>query len=306
MAVDLRHLKYFIAVAEEKNFTRASERLFIAQPPLSRSIQQLEEELGVALIERGSRPLKLTDAGEFFYAHAQTLLSKSNELKSMTQRVGRISKALSVGFVASTLYGKLPKIVRLYRARYCHVELNLVELSTMDQLTALKDGRIDVGFGRVRHEDPNIRRIVLREEKLICTVPVGHKLTELNRPLYVRELTDEALIIFPKNPRPSFADQVLDGLKVRAVHPKKIIEVRDLQIAIGLVAAGEGVSIVPQSLEGLKRNDVVYLELKENHAISPIIMSTRIMDRSKELVDLLQLIYDIYDEEGIPHTKESL
>ena len=160
--MDLRHLKYFIAVAEEKNFTRASERLFIAQPPLSRSIQQLEEELGVSLIERGSRPIKLTDAGEFFYAHAQALLNKSSELKSMTQRVGRISKALSIGFVASTLYGKLPKIIRLYRTRYSNVELNLVEMSTMDQLSALKDGRIDVGFGRVRHEDPNIRRIVLR------------------------------------------------------------------------------------------------------------------------------------------------
>lgn len=304
--MDLRHLKYFIAVAEEKNFTRASERLFIAQPPLSRSIQQLEEELGVSLIERGSRPLKLTDAGEFFYAHAQALLSKSSELKSMTQRVGRVSKALSIGFVASTLYGKLPKIIRLYRSRYSNVELNLVEMSTMEQLNALKDGRIDVGFGRVRHEDPNIRRIVLREEKLICTVPVGHKLCNLNRPLNAREIADENLIIFPKNPRPSFADQVLDGLKARAVQPKKIIEVRDLQIAIGLVAAGEGVSIVPRSLEGLKRDDVVYLDLNENHAISPIIFSTRAMDRSPEIQDLLSLIYDIYDEEGIPHTKETL
>ena len=304
--MDLRHLKYFIAVAEEKNFTRASERLFIAQPPLSRSIQQLEEELGVSLIERGSRPIKLTDAGEFFYAHAQALLNKSSELKSMTQRVGRISRALSIGFVASTLYGKLPKIIRLYRTRYNNVELNLVEMNTIEQLKALKEGRIDVGFGRVRHEDPNIRRIVLREEKLICTVPVGHKLCELGRPLYAKDLRDEHLIIFPKNPRPSFADQVLEGLKARDVQPRKIIEVRDLQIAIGLVAAGEGVSIVPRSLEGLKRDDVVYLEFNENHAISPIIFSARAMDRSPEIQDLLTLIYDIYDEEGIPHTKESL
>lgn len=304
--MDLRHLKYFIAVAEEKNFTRASERLFIAQPPLSRSIQQLEEELGVSLIERRSRPLKLTDAGEFFYAHALALLSKSSELKSMTQRVGRVSKAMSIGFVASTLYGKLPKIIRLYRTRHSHLELNLVEMNTIEQLKALKEGHIDVGFGRVRHEDPNIRRIVLREEKLICTVPVGHKLCELGRPLHAKDLADENLIIFPKNPRPSFADQVLEGFKQRAVQPKKIIEVRDLQIAIGLVAAGEGVSIVPRSLEGLKRDDVVYLDLNENHAISPIIFSARAMDRSPEIQDLLTLIYDIYDEEGIPHTKESL
>ncbi len=304
--MELRHLKYFIAVAEEKNFTRASERLFIAQPPLSRSIQQLEEELGIPLFERGSRPLKLTQAGEFFYAHAQELLNKSKELKAMTQRVGQISKTLSIGFVASTMYGKLPKIIRLFRARYSTVDLNLIELSTMDQLRSLKEGNIDIGFGRIRHEDANIRRIILREEKLICAVPIGHKLIELKSAINAQDMADDNLIVFPKNPRPSFADQVLNAFRDRAVEPKKITEVRDLQIAIGLVAAGEGIAIVPQSLQGLKRDDVVYLELNEKHAVSPIIMSVRAMDKSQEIQDMLDLIYDIYDEEGIPHTKESL
>jgi LysR family transcriptional regulator, benzoate and cis,cis-muconate-responsive activator of ben and cat genes len=304
--MELRHLKYFIAVAEEKNFTRASERLFIAQPPLSRSIQQLEDELGVALFERGSRPLKLTQAGEFFYAHAQDLINKSKDLKSMTQRVGQISKTLSIGFVASTMYGKLPKIIRLFRARYNTVDLNLIELSTMDQLRSLKEGNIDIGFGRIRHEDANIRRIILREEKLICAVPIGHKLIELKSAINAQDMADDNLIVFPKNPRPSFADQVLNAFRDRAVEPKKITEVRDLQIAIGLVAAGEGIAIVPQSLQGLKRDDVVYLELNEKHAVSPIIMSVRAMDKSQEIQDMLDLIYDIYDEEGIPHTKESL
>ena len=304
--MELRHLKYFIAVAEEKNFTRASERLFIAQPPLSRSIQQLEEELGVPLFERGSRPLKLTQAGEFFYAHAQELINKSRELKSMTQRVGQITKTLSIGFVASTMYGKFPKIIRLYRLKYNNIDINLTELSTMDQLRSLKEGTIDIGFGRVRHEDPNIRRIILREERLLCAVPVGHKLCDLKSPIHAKDMADENLIIFPKNPRPSFADQVLNGFRDRAVEPKKIIEVKDLQIAIGLVAAGEGISIVPKSLQGMKRDDVVYLELNEKHAVSPIIMSVRAMDKSQEIQNMLDLIYEIYDEEGIPHTKESL
>ncbi|MBU3541947.1 LysR family transcriptional regulator [Polynucleobacter sp. MWH-Loch1C5] len=304
--MELRHLKYFIAVAEEKNFTRASERLFIAQPPLSRSIQQLEDELGVALFERGSRPLKLTQAGEFFFAHAQELLNKSKELKSMTQRVGQISKTLSIGFVASTMYGKFPKIIRLYRAKYSTVDLNLIEMSTMDQLRALKEGNIDVGFGRVRHEDSNIRRIILREEKLMCAVPIGHKLLELQRAVSAQDMSEDNLIVYPKNPRPSFADQVLNAFRDRAVEPKKITEVRDLQIAIGLVAAGEGIAVVPRSLQGMKRDDVVYLELNEKHAVSPIIMSVRAMDKSHEIQDMLNLIYDIYDEEGIPHTKESL
>ena len=304
--MELRHLRYFVAVAEEKNFTRASEKLFIAQPPLSRQIQQLEEELGVTLFVRNSRPLKLTGAGNFFYEHAKQVLTRTGELKAMTQRVGNINRILNVGFVASTLYGKLPKIIRKYRAKFNSIELNMFEMTTMEQLKALKDGKIDIGFGRVRHEDVNIRRIVLREEKLMAAVPYEHPLAKTLKPINLKDLADESLIVFPKNPRPSYADQVLNGFKERDVHPKKIIEVRELQIAIGLVAAGEGVSIVPLSLQGMKRDDVVYLELNEKHAYSPIIMSTRAMDKSEEIKEMLDLIYSIYDEEGVPYTREEL
>ncbi len=135
--MELRHLRYFVAVAEEKNFTRAAERLHIAQPPLSRQIQQLEEELAVQLIEKGSRPLRLTEAGRFFYAHAQELLAKAADLKTMTQRVGKIERTLSIGFVASTLYGLLPEIVRRFRERYQAVEISFHEMTTMEQLQAL-------------------------------------------------------------------------------------------------------------------------------------------------------------------------
>lgn len=304
--MELRHLRYFVAVAEEKNFTRASEKLFIAQPPLSRQIQQLEEELGVTLFVRNSRPLKLTEAGHFFYEHAKQVLTRTGELKAMTQRVGNINRILNVGFVASTLYGKLPKIIRRYRAQFNSIELRMYEMTTMEQLIALKDGKIDIGFGRVRHEDANIRRIILREEKLIAAVPYEHQLSKSNKPINLKDLADENLIVFPKNPRPSFADQVLNSFRERDVHPKKIIEVRELQIAIGLVAAGEGVSIVPFSLQGMKRDDVVYLELNEKHAYSPIIMSTRAMDKSEEIISMLDLIYSIYDEEGIQYVREEL
>jgi ABC-type enterochelin transport system permease subunit len=109
MIMELRHLRYFVAVAEECNFTRAAKRLHIAQPPLSRQIQQLEETLRVQLFERDARPLKLTDAGRFFYSHAVQVLAQTAELESMTKRIGKIERSLSVGFVGSTLYGKLPK-----------------------------------------------------------------------------------------------------------------------------------------------------------------------------------------------------
>lgn len=304
--MELRHLRYFIAVAEEKNFTRAAEKLFIAQPPLSRQIQQLELELGATLFIRDSRPLKLTKAGSFFYEHATQVLAITSELKAMTQRVGNIDRILNIGFVASLLYGMLPRTIRKYRAEFNSVELRMYEMTTMEQLKALKEGKIDIGFGRVRHEDLDIRRIVLNEEKLIAAVPIEHALSKINKSIQFKDLANESIIVYPKKPRPSYADEVLNALKERNVRPKKIIEVRELQIAIGLVAAGEGVSIVPLSLQGMKRDDVTYLELDERHAYSPIIMSVRSMDKSEEINEMLQLLYRIYDEEGISYIRESL
>ena len=159
-------LETLVDPADRERLTRAAERLHIAQPPLSRQIQQLEEEIGVLLFERGSRPLKLTEAGRFFHAHARQLLAQTAELASMTQRVGQIERRMSIGFVASTLYGMLPKVIRRFRAEYPMVDLTMHEMTTMDQIQALKDGRIDVGFGRIRYEDPNVRRILLRDERL--------------------------------------------------------------------------------------------------------------------------------------------
>ncbi|MFM0505491.1 LysR family transcriptional regulator [Paraburkholderia caffeinilytica] len=299
--MELRHLRYFVAVAEERNFTRAAQRLNMAQPPLSRQIQQLEETLGVQLFQRDSRPLKLTETGKFFYAHAVQLLAQTAELESMTKRVGNIERSLSIGFVGSTLYGMLPKIIRRFRDENTTVELSLHEMSTMDQIRALKDGQIDVGFGRIRHEDANIRRVILREEKMIVALPEGHALSRAKPLLALSDLVNETLIVFPKAPRPSYADQVLSAFQDRALKPRRIYEVRELQIALGLVAAGEGISVVPSSVYGMKRDDVSYKELDDPTLVSPIIMSMRALDESRDLREMLELVYRLYEEEQIPY-----
>lgn len=300
--MDLRHLRYFVVVAEEGNITRAAERLHIAQPPLSRQIQQLEEELGVPLLVRGSRPLTLTEAGQFFYAHARQLLSQTRELEAMTRRIGTIERKLSIGFVGSTLYGMLPKVIRRFRSEQNTTELTLHEMTSMEQISALKEGKIDVGFGRIRHEDPNVRRIVLREERLVAALPSGHALTD--RPLIsLLDLVDDTLIVFPKAPRPSFADQILASFHDRGLEPKKVYEARELQVAIGLVAAGEGVAIVPASVQGLKREDVCYLPLQDHNMVSPIILSTRLLDESREIKLLIEMIIRIYEEEKIDYIR---
>lgn len=300
--MELRHLRYFIAVAEEQNFSRAAERLHISQPPLSRQIQQLEASLGVRLFKRGSRPLVLTAAGRFLYGHALQFLAQSLELKTMTQRVGQVERPLSLGFVASTLYDILPQLIRRFRTAHPEVGLSLHEMTTLEQTRALKEGKIDVGFGRIRHEDMHIRRIILREEPLMAALSADHPLAR-SEGLTLRALQAETLIVYPQTPRPSFADQVLATFRDRALVPRKIMEVRELQVALGLVAAGEGIALVPHCLHSLKRPDVVYNVLNEQRLVSPIIMSIRQLDESEDIKTLLRMIYTLYDEQGIAYIK---
>lgn len=295
--MDFRHLKYFVAVADEQNFTRAAERLHISQPPLSRQIQDLEEELGTPLFERGSRPLKLTDAGRFFYGHATRLLEQAAQAVRSTKRIAQLERRLVIGFVASTMYGALPLLVRKFRAACPQTELALVEMSTVEQIEALKNGRIDVGFGRVRLDDPSIKREILREERLVVAIPAEHGLADSTGPLTLAEVAPYPLLVYPRNPRPSYADQVLSLFRDLALEPASVHETQEMQTALGLVASGMGLCIVPASVHRLRPDEVVYRPLAEPQAVSPIIMSTRLQDQSADIVLLRRLIDDIYAEQ---------
>src|SRR3954447_6288864 len=203
MKMELRHLRYFVAVARERSFSRAAQVLHIAQPPLSRQIQQLEEELGVQLINRGTRPAHLTEQGRLLYEQAVQILERMEEIRAIVRRLERSKRnVFSVGFVASTLYGRLPEVIRAYRAARPDTELNLVELTSLEQLSALKEGRIDVGFGRIPLEDPTVTRQLLRNEKLVVAFPLGHPISARPGPLRLEHLADERLIVYPKAPRP--------------------------------------------------------------------------------------------------------
>ncbi|RTL43040.1 MAG: LysR family transcriptional regulator [Burkholderiales bacterium] len=295
--MDFRHLKYFVAVADEQNFTRAAERLHISQPPLSRQIQDLEEELGTPLFERGSRPLKLTDAGRFFYGHATRLLEQAAQAVRSTKRIAKLERRLVVGFVSSTMYGALPLLVRKFRAANPQTELALTEMSTVEQIEALKTGRIDVGFGRVRLDDPSIKREILREERLVVAIPGEHELAAGDGPLTLREVAAHPLLVYPRTPRPSYADQVLSLLRDLALEPASVLEVQEMQTALGLVASGMGLCIVPASVHRLRPDEVVYRPLAEPQAVSPIIMSTRLQDQSGDITLMRALIEEIYAEQ---------
>jgi LysR family transcriptional regulator, benzoate and cis,cis-muconate-responsive activator of ben and cat genes len=305
--MESRQLRYFVTVARERHFTRAAEKLHMAQPPLSRQIQQLEDEMGMALFDRASRPLALTDAGRLLFEQAVQLLEHLEETRAMMRRLQDAKRArLAIGFVGSTLYGYLPEVIRAYRAARPRVEINLVELTTIEQVLALKEGRIDIGFGRIVLDDPAVERIVLRHERLCAALPLRHRFAERRDGISLEELVGDPLIVYPRAPRPSYADQVLALFRERDLRPTLIHEVREVQTALGLVSAEAGISIVPASVARLRPENVAFRPLREHNAVSPIILSRRKGDRSPEGRLILKLIQDIYREKGVtPASMES-
>jgi DNA-binding transcriptional LysR family regulator len=293
--MDIRQLKYFVAVADARNFTRASEQLHIAQPPLSRQIQLLEEELGVQLILRNSRPLRLTEAGRVFYEQALQIINRVDQLKTATRQIGlNQQRTLSIGFVASTLYGGLPMLVRKLRHHYPDVDIQLVELTSMQQFVALKSGRIDVGFGRIRSNDATVARTVLREERLVLAIPPGSPLAADIGRISLKAISGQKLIVYPKEPRPSFADHILSLLNDQAIRPSEVHEVREIQTALGLVAAESGLCLIPASAR--LRNDLRYRLIDDPRATSPIILSHRLNDNAWYIDAIKQLVADMYAE----------
>lgn len=286
--MDLRHLRYFTTVASEGSFSRAAEKLNMAQPPISRQIQQLEEELGVRLLDRG-RPLSLTEAGRHFFEQSLQVLQRVEEMKVSTRRIGlRKVFRFTIGFVASTLYDALPELIREFRIHSPDVEVQLLEMTTLEQMTALKDGRIDVGFGRLRFEDSGLVREVLREESLCVAVGASQEVACGKQRPRLADLAQEPLILYPQSPRPSYADQVLSFYRDAGITPHIGMEARDVQTALGLVASGVGLCIVPASIRRLGRDDVRFLDLDEPFS-SPIIVSHRRNDGSEPLRQLLKL-----------------
>ncbi|WP_246055062.1 LysR family transcriptional regulator [Paracoccus gahaiensis] len=294
--MDLRQLRYFVAVARERNFTRAAKQLNIAQPPLSRQIQLLEEELGVVLITRKSRPVKLTDAGRLLYEQALQVLGRVDQMTDATRRVGmNRNRVLSIGFVASTLYGGLPVLVRKLRQNAPELDIQLLEMLSIQQVAALKEGRIDIGFGRMRHGDPNVASTTLREERLVVALPLDSVLAQDEGPIRLSDIADQRLIVYPKEPRPSYADQVLSLLQVEEIRPRDVLEVREIQTALGLVAADSGICIIPSSARQM-RSDVRYRVIDSPHATSPVILSHRAGDTSRYLDLVRRLIREMYAE----------
>lgn len=271
--MELRHLRYFCVVAEELNLTRAAERLFIAQPPLTRQVKQIEEEIGAILFIRKPRGLELTEAGQYFLDQARQILDKVDATISDTRRISQHGKTVfAIGFVPSVFYGQLPLMVRRLRKNK-NLEIVLHELKTREQIEALKSGKIDLGFGRLRIEDPDVEQELLFDEPMIAAVPASHPLAK--KMPSMKDLAEIPLITFPSGPGPNFADITQGLFHRRGLRVNVIQQVNDVQTALSLVASDMGFTLVPEQVRRLQREGVDYVPLDDDSITTPVLASRR-------------------------------
>jgi DNA-binding transcriptional LysR family regulator len=250
--MELRHLRYFITVAEELHFGRAAQRLHIQQPPLSRQIQLLEAELGFPLFERSRRRVELTPAGHALLGRARQVFdvldAAIHDARSASEGE---SGRLVVGYPSSLAYSGLTELLRAFRTRFPGVELSLRELSPGEQIDALKAGSLDVGFVRSAVDDPALGAELVRRESLMVVLPDDHRLVA-QRIIPLEALKHEPFVMFPRARGPAFFDQLMGLCHGAGFTPNIVQEAPQLDI-ISMVAAGFGVSIMPSSMRNFRR-----------------------------------------------------
>ena len=260
--MDLRHLRYFVAVAEELHFGRAAERLTMAQPPLSQAIRRLEAELGVELLHRSTRRVGLTDAGRAYLDRARTILGEVDEAAHEARRVaaGAVGH-LAIGCVGSATYSLLPAISRGLSRELPGVDFSFRgEMLVPDQAAALRNGEIDVALLRPPIADPALTVRPLRRDRLVVAAPADHPLAALPRPA-AADLADADLIVHSADRRSVMYDVVLGLFHDAGVEPRIRHEVGETSTLITLVAGGLGVAVVPEPVSVLALDGVVYRPL---------------------------------------------
>jgi len=294
---ELRLVRYFVAVAEELHFGRAAHRLRMAQPGLSQQIRSLEEQLGVRLLDRTSRQVKLTPAGALLLDEGRRLLAQAERTADHVRRaglgqVGRITAAA----IGSATYDILPRLLREHRKRFPDVEVALREMSTPAQVQALRSGEIDVGLLRVPADTADLVVHTVREDRMALMLPEAHPLARKKR-ILLRSLAKEPLILFPTSPRPSWADTVIAACREAGFEPAVAQEAMESATVVSFVAAGVGIAIVPEGLKALARPGVVFRLVAPPAPITHLAVVHRTGDLLPAAATLMEVVRELWPQD---------
>ena len=290
--MELRHLRYFVAVAEELHFTRAALRLNIAQPPLSQQIRALEGELGVQLFLRTRRSVALTDAGQALLVRAREMLAAAQSLPGELQRVARGEVGLlRIGFSSTLPLTKvLRDVVADHRRTHPDVALNLREMHSQQQFDGLLRGELDVGLVRYNESAPEgIRLVVLRRDPLRLVVPARHRFAR-RKSVAIAECRDEPFIGFPGDAGTGTGPLLKRLCAQAGFEPRIAQEAREATTQIGLVAAGLGIAVLPGPLEAVRIEGVHYVTLEDAGALLVMSVATRADEASERVLQFVRRV----------------
>lgn len=259
--MELKQMREFLALAEERNFRRAAERLHMAQPPLTRQIRALEEEMGAPLFVRTPKGVDLTEAGQTLLAEVPNLLQLAERAKERTQLTGKgLIGRIDVGIFGSGVLDVIPRLLARFHAARPEVQIELHHLTKAQQIEALRERRITVGFNRLFPRDSDLEIEIVLRERLVVALYKGHPLCK-QREVTVRDMDNEPLILYPNSPLPGLAQQVASAFHREGARMNVVQSVDDVLTSIALVAGGFGMTIATQSTASLQLPGVVYRPL---------------------------------------------
>ncbi|MEB0208203.1 LysR family transcriptional regulator [Pseudomonas sp. CCC3.1] len=271
--MELRHLRYFIAVAEELHFGRAAQLLGISQPPLSQQIQALEQELGARLFERTNRRVALSEAGRLFLDEARQVLAQVDKAADVARRaqLGELGE-MKIGFTSSAPFNSsIPQAIFAFRQAFPAVHLNLKEMSSRDVAEALVEESIEIGVMRPFPLADSLVAVELFSEPLVAVIQAEHPLAEgSENGLYIGALADEPFVFFPRSYGSGLYAQLLSLARQAGFSPHIAQEAGEAMTIIGLVSAGLGVSVLPASFQHMRIKGVVYRPLLDTDASTAV------------------------------------
>jgi DNA-binding transcriptional LysR family regulator len=263
--IELRHLRYFLAVAETLHFGKAAATLGIAQPPLSQQIRNLERILGYVLFDRTTRGVRLTKVGQFFAERARNTIAKMRDDVEMTRRLGAGKEGLlDIGFSGSAMLTSLPKAIETYRRRVPNVELRLRELVTAEQIPALLEGNLSIGFLRDGEPTSGLTLETILREEFMVALPATHRLARKKRAIRPIELKDESFVFFARRMGSLAFDRTMACCEDAGFRPNIVQYAPQWTTSLRLIAAGLGISLTPACVGRLTMPGVVYRKLRSD------------------------------------------